>query len=72
MRTVSAGGYHSCVVEAHHAVDCWGLNQSATRPPAGAFRQVSANYSGTCAIRTDFRLTCWATSSHGSYPFPWF
>ena len=38
-RSVSAGGYHSCIVETHHDVDCWGRNEFGQAAPPGVTSQ---------------------------------
>ena len=60
LRAVSAGGFHSCVVETHHEVACWGRNEfGQAAPPREAFASVSTGAYATCGLRTDGDVVCW-------------
>ncbi|KQT91595.1 hypothetical protein ASG49_11350 [Marmoricola sp. Leaf446] len=77
---VSAGGQHSCALDAPGRLRCWGANdrgqlgtgstgaaQSSPVAVAGdtTWSQVSAGGSSTCAIRTDRSLWCWGLNHEG-------
>ena len=62
---VSAGGAHTCGVQADGTVACWGNDSSGqASPPAGAFAQVSAAEYHTCGLRADDTVACWGTQAH--------
>ncbi len=68
--SVSAGGWHTCAVDADLASVCWGFNEDTfynytgqAVPPGGSFRSVSAGLLHNCAIRTDQSLACWGDDS---------
>lgn len=80
VRSVTAGSYHTCAVRADGAVVCWGANnamQLGTRDSAiraaptpvlgltGAFTEVSAGISHTCARREDGAVFCWGLNTSG-------
>ena len=68
--SVSAGGWHSCAVDADRSLVCWGFNEDTfynytgqAVPPGGSFRSVSAGLLHNCAIRSDQSLACWGDDS---------
>jgi alpha-tubulin suppressor-like RCC1 family protein len=78
---VSAGGAHTCALDADGQIWCWGANdqgQLGTPPSAdqsapvavvlpngAAARAVSAGEAHTCAVDTTNRLVCWGANDHG-------
>ena len=68
--SVSAGGWHTCAVDAEGSLVCWGFNEDTfynytgqAVPPGGSFRSVSAGLLHNCAIRTDRILSCWGDNT---------
>ena len=78
---VSAGRVHTCGVTTDNRLFCWGsrgtsdpslgdgtTNGSLTPVAIAAglrFRQVSASFSSTCGVTTDYRAYCWGDNSLG-------
>ena len=66
---ITAGGKHTCYLDADGIVQCWGANGDADRgqadPPAGAFAAISAGYEHTCGLRPDGRIECWGDNAAG-------
>ena len=60
-KTVSAGGGHSCGIQADDTITCWGDNGHLGQAdaPAGAFKTVNAGRFHSCGIRADDTITCW-------------
>ncbi|MBK7585763.1 MAG: hypothetical protein IPI67_36950 [Myxococcales bacterium] len=79
--TVSAGGGHTCAVDAAGTLWCWGANwrgqlgdgtkDVGTSQPVqisalgSSVSRVSAGYLYTCAVKVDGTLWCWGANSHG-------
>ena len=58
--SLSAGGEHSCAIDAEHRVHCWGSNRHGQLDAsAGSYAAVSAGDTHTCAIDLDGGLSCW-------------
>jgi hypothetical protein len=64
---VSAGGTHTCAIDAGGALACWGDDSAGQLDgiPSGQFEAVSAGGKHTCAIRIDGDLVCWGDDSAG-------
>ncbi len=58
---VSAGGTHTCAIDAGGELSCWGDDSSGqvSEAPGGQFLSVSAGGAHSCAIRSDGTLACW-------------
>lgn len=77
--SLSAGYAHTCLVDADHALWCWGDNtygqlgdgtHAASSTPkriggASTWQTVSAGDAHTCAVRTDGTLWCWGFNDNG-------
>ena len=64
--SVSAGGNHTCSVQANAIVQCWGWNSDGqATPPGGQFVAVGAGEDHTCGIQTDNTVQCWGWNSDG-------
>lgn len=60
------GPAHDCVLHADGAAECGGSNDYGQGDvPEGAYSQLSAGSSQTCAITTDGFLTCWGSLEMG-------
>lgn len=58
--TLSAGGYHTCLIKHDGTLACWGITEDGrATPPSGTFSQVSVGWDHACALRTDGTLICW-------------
>jgi alpha-tubulin suppressor-like RCC1 family protein len=73
MPTVSAGGTHTCAIDAGGTLACWGDDSSGqvSEAPGGQFLSVSAGGKHTCAIAVDNTLACWgddAATQPGQIP----
>jgi alpha-tubulin suppressor-like RCC1 family protein len=85
MRSVVAGGAHSCARSANGQVRCWGYNSdgelgggavghssravlvqntTGTGPLTGV-TQLSASYTGSCALLANRRVVCWGGNGQG-------
>jgi alpha-tubulin suppressor-like RCC1 family protein len=78
---VSAGYDHRCGVTTDNRAYCWGGNSEGQlgdgtttstdnlRPVAVAgtlrFRQISASFTSTCGVTTNYRAYCWGTNERG-------
>lgn len=61
----------ACGLRTNGSVECWGENSvGQSRPPAGAFRTISAGDRHACGIRADFTLACWGMGSYGLTAVP--
>ncbi len=61
--SVSAGGNHTCGVQANETVACWGWNSDGqATPPTGSFASVGAGGFHTCGMHKDGTLECWGSS----------
>jgi Regulator of chromosome condensation (RCC1) repeat/Putative Ig domain len=58
---VSAGGAHTCAIDADGELACWGDDSSGqvSEAPGGQFLSLSAGGAHTCAIAADGTLACW-------------
>lgn len=81
IRSISAGGAHTCAVDAIGSMHCWGNNQSgelgdgSTTERDGAVRIALVNDSGartagagsahTCAVTVEGTAQCWGTNWSG-------
>jgi hypothetical protein len=70
MVAISAGGGHTCALEAEWDggnIVCWGRNTEGQAPVlvSGPFTQVSAGTNHTCALRADGTLACWGENTFG-------
>ena len=77
--SVSAGGFHSCIVMSDHTVQCWGDNTLGqdgnpyTATPQGPQTvngittaiAVAAGYQHSCALLQDGRVQCWGDNTYG-------
>ena len=67
--TISAGGRHTCGLEADGSVACWGLDyHGQSTPPAhtpGDYLQASAGAWHTCGLKADGTVTCWGSDDDG-------
>ena len=64
--SVSAGGYHTCMVRTDGSIACWGFDdRGQASPPAGSFSSVSAGGDHTCGVRTDGSIACWGFDDSG-------
>jgi hypothetical protein len=65
--TVSAGGTHTCAIDAGGALACWGDDSAGQLDgiPSGQYLSLSAGGSHTCAIAVDATLACWGDDSAG-------
>ena len=63
---LSAGGDHTCALQAKGTITCWGYNKDGqATPPGGTFTQVSAGVYHTCALKTDKTINCWGRNHYG-------
>jgi alpha-tubulin suppressor-like RCC1 family protein len=77
---VSAGGHHTCALDASGSLKCWGLNQHgqvgdgttqtpfrpvAARGLAGPATSVTAGRSHTCAMLGNGTAQCWGDNEYG-------
>lgn len=57
---ISAGRYHTCLVNTCGDIECWGRNDyGQASPPAGDFAQVAAGALHTCGLKNDGSVQCW-------------
>ena len=62
---ISLGWYHGCAIRPDATLVCWGRPQSGEEihPPANErFREIAANASATCGIRSGYTLVCFGGS----------
>ena len=68
-QAVSAGGLHSCGVDATGAAQCWGLDEEGqATPPAGlssGVLQVAAGHAHSCAAPDAAAPVCWGRDTDG-------
>lgn len=63
---VSAGMFHTCIVNSDSTVACWGANfHGEAVPPPGSFIAVDGGFRHTCGIKTDNSLACWGSDEDG-------
>ena len=66
LRSVGAGGFHTCGVKTDYSLVCWGFNEDTfdryigqAEPPPGEFLSVSAGLLHNCGVKTDNSVACW-------------
>ena len=78
---ISAGGYHTCALNAGGVASCWGLGEygqlgtgatdssvapvTAAMPDGVVFREVASGNAHTCAIADDGAVWCWGIDGDG-------
>lgn len=78
---IEAGNNHTCVIDFHDVVKCWGdsaygqLGNNSTTPQpalvnvnAGALigvRQIDSSWNHTCARNSDNSIACWGDNAYG-------
>ena len=66
VRTISAGGSHSCAIRTNRTLHCDGDNYSGkASPPAGQFVAVDDGDWHSCGIRIDGTVQCWGRNDFG-------
>ena len=64
--SASAGGNHSCALDAGDSVVCWGSGfLGQTDAPEGSFRAVAAGWDHTCGLNSSGGIECWGSDQHG-------
>ena len=64
--SLTAGGKHTCQLQADASVLCWGADDAdQSTSPAGEFVSVSAGGEHTRGIRTDNTAVCWGSNDSG-------
>jgi alpha-tubulin suppressor-like RCC1 family protein len=69
---VSAGGAHTCALDASGAVTCWGTDdfgQTAVPLGLGTITQVDTCGAHTCAVDTSGSVTCWGAEDGGRFDY---
>ncbi len=78
-RSLAAGQGHSCAIDTHGGLRCWGANDQGQLGVPGAmnsgfatrvgveldWQEVVAGYAHTCGLRGGGRLFCWGTNGDG-------
>ena len=69
---ISAGGFHTCLVQTDGAIECWGANVDVdgnvigqATLPSDRFASVSAGMFHTCGVKTDGSVACWGLNEDG-------
>ncbi len=77
VKSIAAGGGHSCAVLANGTVRCWGLNTDGQLgygerlgtpvavPGVAGARAIAAGPAHTCAVLGDGRVMCWGSNARG-------
>ena len=65
--SISSGIFHTCVLDIHRAVACWGSSTDGrtTAPAREEFVAISSGGVHTCGLTTDGTPVCWGTNDHG-------
>jgi hypothetical protein len=72
VKSVSAGGYHTCALRTDGTVSCWGKNSDGqgTPPPRILFSQIAADNNFTCGLEVTGTATCWGNNAYGQGTVP--
>jgi hypothetical protein len=63
---IASGDNHSCRLNGHGRIDCWGDNSKGQlNVPKGYFKAVEAGANFTCALRLAGPAVCWGDGSKG-------
>lgn len=63
---LSAGGEHTCAVDRHGRVVCWGKAAGGrTSPPAVPLTSISVGGEHACGLRADGEAVCWGVNYKG-------
>lgn len=61
---VSAGGLHTCGIDADGAIACFGRDQEGqSSPPDGAYAAIASGYRQSCATTSAGTVDCWGAAA---------